>query len=127
MPPAVCWSTGDCAATGERSAKPIRHTAHNLIVLRKPRMYNPIMPLVELATDRQSNRNTPAGQCDPRVVLEVGPICHRMDSGNLDKFATLIWASRDLMLLVRSAEWRAEQDCCLHEIERHRAADQSLP
>jgi hypothetical protein len=26
---------------------------------------------------------------------------------------------------VRSAEWLAEQDRCLHEIERHRAADES--
>src|SRR5262249_42924471 len=44
--------TGDCAATGARSAKPIRHTAHNLILLRKSRMYNPgfVSQLLSLLT-----------------------------------------------------------------------------
>jgi hypothetical protein len=66
------------------------------------------MPLVELATDRQSNRNTPAGRSDPTFVLDVA---HFSRTG--------------LRLFVRSADWRVEQDPCLHEIERHRAADQS--
>jgi hypothetical protein len=85
VPPVVCWSTGDCAATGERSAKPIRHTAHNLILLQKPRMYNPgfvshllsLLPIAEaIVTPRRP-------QC-PHFYW-MWPICHRLHSGNSDK------------------------------------------
>src|SRR6516164_6290336 len=41
VPSAAGWSTGDCAASGERRAKPISHAAPNLTLLKKSRMPNP--------------------------------------------------------------------------------------